>query len=99
MIGLATLSSVLGNLEGVDELTFTILVVGIGELGPECELRASCASEKTSSSASDASETTVSNDLRNVPYKNLQGTNTHLNHEPQGPQAQRSCEEGLESGS
>lgn len=36
-------------------MTFSTLVVGIGELGPECELRASCASENTSSSGSDVS--------------------------------------------
>ena len=48
------------NLEGAGGLTFSTLVVGIGELGPECEFRASCASENTSSSASDVSEITVS---------------------------------------
>ena len=43
------------NLRGLGALTFSTLVVGTGELDPECEFRASCASENTSSSASDVS--------------------------------------------
>ena len=57
---LALVSLGLRNTEVVLELTFSTFVIGIGELRPECDFRASCASEKTSSSASDASETTVS---------------------------------------
>ena len=92
MVGLEILSSMLGNIKGVDELTFSSLVVEPGEPGPEFEFRASCASEKTSSSASDASETTVSTCF-------AKGANTHLDHAPQDLQAQRSCGEGPKSGS
>lgn len=60
IIDLEVMSFTSRNLEGVGELTFSTLVVGIGELGPECEFRASGASENTSSSASDVSEITVS---------------------------------------
>lgn len=74
-LGLALISLTLRNMERVFELTFSTFTVGIGELRPEGEFRASGASEKTSSSASDASETTVSSCFERLPTCNFKGRN------------------------
>ena len=98
IVGLALVSFTFINTEGASELTFSTLVVETGELRPEGEFRASCASEKTSSSASDASWTTVSSYCMRSSIWKLEGAITHPDHVPRDLQAQRSCEEGLESG-
>lgn len=66
ILDLLLISLTLRNTEALFELTFSTFIVGIGELRPEGRFRASCASEKTSSSASDASEATVSRCFMNL---------------------------------
>ena len=73
-------------------LTFSTLVVGIGELGLEWEPRPSGTSAKTSSSFSDAD---ASNEYVNNSERDADSgqAKAHLDHEPRGLRALRSCEE------